>query len=526
MKFSYSLKKKIVLVGFLSCTLAFSASVCGAGEPATIRLSLADSIRMALATDESIESSDAQRDAAWHNLRSARRSKGPVVSWNSQAYRIGGRNYESANESHDEYGDPHAGSVRPLYVTDSGQLTAGSPVSVGSYAYRNTFANSWNLTVPLYTGGQVEGQIDEGRYRLNRADLTTENTRQSVRYAAAEGYANLIHLENLAKVAREAVAMGNTQLNLIQAQFEEGAVAEADLLMMKVNIANDRQNLVNAEKQVEVAKSTLASLVGLPQDTDVEPVDIFSYEPYDKDLADCEAYALEHRPDGLAADYNIKAAQAQKDTAKAGYRPKVSAVAGQSIVGNSPFRSERSHAWEAGLNISWNIFDNGVTAENVRQADANIRAYEAEARRVKKNIRLETRTAYLNMKAAEQNIQETALAVKQAEDSYLIAQVRYEEGVDVLLGLTDAQDKLTRAKQNYMTALYQYNLSRAALEKAMGVPVGIDALRYVAAEKTGATAEQALQASQMEKEPDEYEDNGKWTQADRPLGKVGGKGYP
>ena len=504
MKFYDSLKNKLLLAGILGCTLVVSAKVCGAEGLSTVHLSLAESIRMALDTDESIESSAAQREAAWHNLRAIRRSKGPVVSWTSQAHRIGGRNYQSANDAHDEYGDPHYSDTRPLYVS-GGVPVLGSPLSVGSYAYHNTFANSWSLTVPLYTGGQVEGQIDAGRYQLNRADLTTENTRQTVRYAAAEGYANLIHLENLAKVAREAVAMGNTQMNLIQAQFEEGAVAEADLLMMKVNIANDRQNLVNAEKQVDVAKSTLASIVGLPQETDVEPLDIFTYEPYDKDLAACEAYALEHRPDGLAADYNIKAAQAQKDIAKAGYRPKVSAVAGQSIAGNTPFRSERSNAWEAGLNISWNIFDNGVTAESVQQADANIRAYEAEARRVKKSIRLETRTAYLNMKAAEQNIQETAVAVKQAEDSYVIAQVRYEEGVDVLLGLTDAQDKLTRAKQNYMTALYQYNLSRAALEKAMGVPVGFDALRYAAAENKGATAEQALKASQLEKEPDEDE---------------------
>ena len=504
MKFYDSLKNKLLLAGILSCTLVVSAKVCGAEELSTVHLSLAESIRMALDTDESIESSAAQRESAWHNLRAIRRSKGPVVSWTSQAYRIGGRNYKSANEAHDEYGDPHSSDTRPVYVSGD-DLVLGSPLSVGSYAYRNTFANSWSLTVPLYTGGQVEGQIDAGRYQLNRADLTTENTRQAVRYAAAEGYANLIHLENLAKVAREAVEMGNTQMNLIQAQFEEGAVAEADLLMMKVNIANDRQNLVNAEKQVEVAKSTLASIVGLPQDTNVEPLDVFSYEPYDKDLAACEAYALTHSPDGLAADYNIKAAQAQKDIAKAGYRPKVTAVASQNISGNTPFRSERSNAWEAGLNISWNIFDNGLTAESVQQADANIRAYEAEARRVKKSIRLETRTAYLNMKAAEQNIQETAVAVKQAEDSYVIAQVRYEEGVDVLLGLTDAQDKLTRAKQNYMTALYQYNLSRAALEKAMGVPVGFDALRYAAAEKKGATAEQALKASQLEKEPDEDE---------------------
>lgn len=493
---NYSLKKKIISVSLLSCVLFFSAKVCDGQEPSPVRLSLAESIRMALDTDDGIEFSKAQREGVSHYLKALKRSKGPTLAWTSQASRIGGRNYQSSNEAHEEYGDPHSTDMSPLYMSDDG-IVAGSPVTVGSYAYRNTFANSWSLTVPLYTGGQTEGRIDAGRYQLNRADLTTENTRQAVRYAAAEGYANLIHLENLAKVAREAVDMGNTQLNMIQAQFEEGAVAEADLLMMKVNIANDHQNLINAEKQVEVAKSTLANIVGLPQDTNVEPIDVFGYEPYNKDLADCESYALEHRPDGLAADYNIMVAKAEKDTAKADYRPKVSAVASQNIAGNSPFRSERSNAWEAGLNISWNIFDNGVTEESVRQADANIRAYEAEARRVKKNIRLETRTAYLNMKAAEENIQETALAVKQAKESYAIAQARYEEGVDMLLNLTDAQDKLTRAKQNHLTALYQYNISRAALEKAMGVPIGFDAMQYVAAEKKGATAEQALKASQM-----------------------------
>ena len=482
------LNKKFVLASILSYSLALPAGICGAEQ---VQLTLAESISMALSGDESIESADAQREAAVHALKAAKRSKGPVFSWNAQASKIGGRNYKSANDAHDAYGDPHAGNYRPVYF-DGTQLFPGSPVTVGSYAYHNTFANSWNLTVPIYTGGQLEGQIAANRYQLNRADMDSENMRQTVRYQAAEAYANLINRENIAEVAKEAVDKGNTQMELIRAQFEEGAVAEADLLMMKVTIANYKQNLVNAEAAVAVAKSTLASVVGLPQDTDIEPMNVFSYEPYDKDLPACEAYALTHRPDGLAAEYDIKTASAQMETAKAGYRPKVSASAAQSISSNAPFRSERSNAWEAGLNISWNIFDNGVTRENVRQADANIRAYEARARKVKKNIQLETRTAWLEMKAAEQNIVETDAAVKQAEDSYVIAQVRYEEGVDVLLGVTDAHEKLVQARLNHLTALYQYNLSRAKLEKAMGVPVAVDAQRYKEAEEEGASSPRAL----------------------------------
>ncbi len=484
-----NINRKIFFAGILSCALALPWGVCGA-KP--MRLTLAESIGMALSSDESIETSEAQREAADQALRAARRSTGPTVAWESQAYRIGGRDYESANDSHDAYGDPHEGSVSPLYYSEGSGVFLGSPITVGSYAYHNTFANSWSLTVPLYTGGRLEGQIDASRYRLNSADLATENTRQTVRYQAAEAYANLIHQENLAQVAKDAVDQGNTQLELIRAQFEEGAVAEADVLMMSVNVANYKQHLVSAKAAVAVAKATLASVVGLPQDTDVEPSDVFSYEAYGKDLPSCERYALEHRPDGIAAEYEIKAAEAQKDAAKSGYRPSVTAVGSKSIESNAAFRSERRNYWQAGVNISWSVFDNGVTRANVKQADATVKAYEAEARRVKKAIQLETRTAYLEMKAAEQNIAETSAAVRQAQDSYFIARVRYEEGVDGLLGVTDAQEKLTQARSNYLTALYQYNLYRARLEKAMGVPVGFDPLRYREAEQEGASPRRAV----------------------------------
>ena len=67
----------------------------------------------------------------------------------------------------------------------------------------------------------------------------------------------------------------------------------------------------------------------------------------------------------------------------------------------------------------------------------------------------------------------------------------------MLLGVTDAQEKFIQARSNYITALYQYNLSQAKLEKAMGVPVAFDSQRYQAAEGEGASAEQALEEASV-----------------------------
>ena len=163
------LNKKMVLVGAISCSLALPSGICGAEQ---VQLTLAESISMALSSDESIESADAMREAASHALKAARRSKGPVFSWNAQASKIGGRNYKAANDAHDAYGNPHAADYNSVYAYPSSRMAfIGGPVTVGSYAYHNTFANSWNLTVPIYTGGQLEGQIAANRYRLNRADM-------------------------------------------------------------------------------------------------------------------------------------------------------------------------------------------------------------------------------------------------------------------------------------------------------------------------------------------------------------------
>ena len=499
--------KKQMIAGLIafSCLMAEAGAEPYADEYATgepLSITLAESVEMALATDESIAAGEAGREAAKWGLSSARRAKGPSLAWNSQALRIGGKNYKNTRLAHDLYGDPHEVTRKSLagYVLGNEDLPviATQTATVGAYAMNNTFSNSWNLTVPIYTGGQLEGQIDAARYRLNQADLNLENTRQKVRYQAAEAYANLLHRENLSRIAKEAVDMANAQLRLISDQYSEGSVAKADVLTMQVRLANYRQNLTSALGRSATARSTLASVVGLPQDAALHPADIFTYEPYPKSLPECESYALEHRPDGLAASYVVKVAKSQMEAAKAGYRPQIAGVAGTSIAGNSPFRSERSSSWEAGISLKWNIFDNGVTSANVHQAGAMVEQYEKEAERTRKNIRLETRSAYIEMKTAEENIKAAAAAVKQAEESYMIAQVRYEEGVDILLSVTDAQEKLTQARSNYSTALYQYNLSRAALEKAMGVPVTIDAAIYAEAEAKGANAAKALQTAAVE----------------------------
>lgn len=117
---------------------------------------------------------------------------------------------------------------------------------------------------------------------------------------------------------------------------------------------------------------------------------------------------------------------------------------------------------------------------------------EEAAAAARETIQLDVRTAYLSLRAAEKNIHTTQVAVDKAQEDYKIAQVRYSAGVGTNLDVMDADEKLVTAQTNYYQALYNYNTSKAQLDKAMGIPVDLDVVKYQEAADKGTriTAEQ------------------------------------
>ena len=172
----------------------------------------------------------------------------------------------------------------------------------------------------------------------------------------------------------------------------------------------------------------------------------------------------------------------------------------RSLTGDDPFDEDITGQWTAGFTANWNLFDNGVTHASVEQAKASLRSSEESAAATKEDIQLNVRQQFLSLQAAEKNIQTTSKAVEQAEEDYKIAQVRYSAGVDTNLSVMDAQEKLTSARTNYYTALYNYNTSKAALDKAMGIPIDIDVPRYVSAQQNGDSPKAALKNALLHEE--------------------------
>ena len=128
-------------------------------------------------------------------------------------------------------------------------------------------------------------------------------------------------------------------------------------------------------------------------------------------------------------------------------------------------------SWHIGAKASWSLWDGGATQNKVKVASDTLeKAKEANLAAVD-SVLLSVQKAYLNLRSAEQTIQSTQTAVAQGQESFRIATLRYRAGVGTNLDVLDAETKLTTARNNYVQALYNYNISIAALEQLTGVPL-------------------------------------------------------
>ena len=431
----------------------------GTAEAAPImELTLEQSIDMALANNRNIKKTAEDQSAAYWNHRQARRQSGLNLSWNGTAY------YRSGH-----WNDADVHDEASTYGLNSDRM----------------FSNSVSVSFPLYTGGRIENNIEAAELGRDAADLTLEATRQGVKQQATSAYFQILQYRNLIQVNQEAVDTLQAHLDNVNAQYRVGTVAKSDVLRSQVELANQQQALVSARNNYDIAVATFNHIVGLPTDTIVDAKDNLSYTKYDLSLPRCTDYALIHRPDGIAAHRAWKQAEATMKASKAGYRPQVNAVVSRTWTGDTPFSSDyakttgrSSDGTNSGLQMSWPIFDNNVTEAQVQAAKAAMRKAEQVLYQMQEEIRLDVRTAYLNLLAAEQNIHTTKVAVDQAQEDYKIAQVRYSAGVGTNLDVMDAEDKLIKTQTTYITALYDYNTSRASLDQSMGLKVELDVSKY------------------------------------------------
>jgi len=168
---------------------------------------------------------------------------------------------------------------------------------------------------------------------------------------------------------------------------------------------------------------------------------------------------------------DLKALRTQRDMARTSLQiAKVRNSPSLSLVGNYEHSSTGDgwdDTWNVSLVLSLPLFD----AKNrafVEQKEFGLEQVRLAVRQLEDTVKLEVKKAFLEMQAAKEAIFAQEQNIQQAKEALSIAEARYKSGTITQLEVLDAQLALTRARLGYTTALYDYNVAKAALIKAMG----------------------------------------------------------
>lgn len=465
--FSYKKAKNV-----LALTAALSVLCSQSVFAATLELDLEETIQRALLTNPSVKIAESQRKEAKADYSAAKSARGISISLNHDSSRGG-------------YADNQYDVVTGAFL--------GKRIG-------NSHSNSITASLPIFTGGELQGQIGQAKANYRSMLSAEEQAYNEMKETATTGYFNMLNATNMKALRQESVDRLQAHLDNVIAQYNVGIVARADVLRSEVELANAKQDYITASNEYDVAEATLNNIIGTPLGTTLLLKDRLQYEPYENDMAYCLAYSEQHRPELKQAEYGVDAAEAALVVARSGHMPKVYANASNNWGGNgSNWPGDDDENWSVGVTASINVFDSGVTWSKIHAAqEALVQAKESQ-RQIKDNVELEVRTDYLSMREAEKRITTAQVAVASAEEDYHIAVVRYQAGVGTNIDVMDAQEALTQAKTNYYQALYNYNTSKAALNTSMGVGVPVPEPRTFP-EPVEDTAAQAADAQSADAE--------------------------
>jgi outer membrane protein len=211
--------------------------------------------------------------------------------------------------------------------------------------------------------------------------------------------------------------------------------------------------------------------LGIDQNTELVLKSELTYDKSELSLDEYLAKAFAQRPDIKKVQEQMNAAKYSVQAAKGGKLPTVTLSGTREWDNGKPNNAYEKDDWSVNLTASINLFDNNLTNANIKKAKAGLNLSEANMDLTLDKVVLEVRKAYLNMSEAEERIQVAAKTVEKSEEDVKIAKVRYAAGVGTNTEVLDAQVAQTDAKNNYTNALFDYNISKATLKKAVGEDV-------------------------------------------------------
>ena len=350
-----------------------------------------------------------------------------------------------------------------------------NPLMPPMYAGEKEFRRAEiKVMMTIWDFGRSLGAYNQASLAQEIAGLVYERTRQQVILEVVNAYFNLLRARRGRVIAEESLAQAREHLKTAISFEKYGVVDRNDVLRARVRVAEVRQMLIKAKNAVELATSALNSVLGVNVNLPTRVIDDTRIIPFSLNLKDCLQLAIEHRPEFNVVQKAIGIEEEGIRAARAGHLPRIYVAGGyswndddyQRFADSGGNLHDDNISGEIGIQID--LFSGGRTLAEMRKAKKKLARAEEKAKEVCDGISLQVKAAFLAIHEAKDRIGVAKEAVAQAEENLRLMNNKYRQNVVTSIDVIDAETLLTRSKQNYYTALYDYIVALARVENATG----------------------------------------------------------
>ncbi len=331
-----------------------------------------------------------------------------------------------------------------------------------------SFTGGAQINYDLYTSGARSARIRQAEEQERLQELDVERLSEEIRLNVATEYYNLQEADEQVRISRAAVVNAEASLRDARALEEAGVGTRFDSLRTQVNLANSQQQLTNAQSQQRIARRALATRLNLAQSgtlSAADPVKLAGL--WNQTLENSIVLAYQNRPElqQQLAQRNIS--QQQRREALANLGPQVSVVANYDLLDQFNDNVGLTNGYSVALRANLNLFDGGASKGRAAQSRVDTEIAETQFSQQRNQIRFQVEQAYSQQQSNLENVQTSQAALDQARESLRLARLRFQAGVGTQLEVLDAENALTRAEGNRITAILDYNRALATLQRAV-----------------------------------------------------------
>lgn len=293
-----------------------------------------------------------------------------------------------------------------------------------------------------------------------------QDTRDEVIRSIASLYLSAQSAAAQVKAAATRVETGQALYKLAADQKEAGVATGIDVLRAQVQLANDRQSLVqarNAEKEVLLSlQRNIGMQPGTPIELAEELTQVNIVAPA---VEQAVQSALAERPDYQALEHQRDALTEQLKASHARFYPRLTANGNYGGIGRSI--GSMTGTGLAQLSLSFVVFDRDRQGEE-QEIEARLDRVKRQMEDLKYGIDQDIRQALLRLESAQEELTVANAGLDLSRQELELARTRFQGGVTNNIEVVNAQDSLARAQQNQIIALTRHADARIALARALG----------------------------------------------------------